>query len=292
MADFDDLRLEHSRTEAAPSPPPQPRWIAIAIIVLLVIAGAAWYYLARSRKDGVTVRTETEQAVPPAEADAQRVAEPGEDIPLPPIDESDPLVRDLVARLSSHPRVAAWLTTDQLIRNFTVVVVNIAQGQGPARHLKAVTPPGDFQVRTVGSTVYLDPRSYSRYNSHADAVAGIDARGAARLYATLKPRIDDAHRELGSPDGDFDKTLQRAIVELLEVPIVEGDVPLKADPVTYAYTDPSLESLTPAQRQLLRMGPRNIRIVQGKLRDIAGYLAIPPESLPQERVVRAAVQPR
>ena len=291
MADFDDLRLERSRTEAALPQEPQPRWIRITIVLLLLVAAAAWYFLVRTRKqEGVTVRTETEQAAAPAGSGSPRLAEPGEDIPLPPIDETDPIVRDLVAQLSSHPRVAAWLTTDQLVRNFAVVVVNIAQGQTPARHLKAVAPAGNFQTRTAGAAVFLDPKTYARYDSHADAVAAIDPRGAARLYATLKPRIDDAHRELGSPDGDFDKTLHRAIVELLEVPIVEGDVPLKADPVHYAFTDPALESLTHAQRQLLRMGPRNVRIVQNKLRDIAGYLAIPAESLPAERVVRARPQ--
>jgi hypothetical protein len=291
MADFDDLRLDRSRTEATPPPPPQPRWIRIVILVLLLAAAAAWYFLVRTRNQNeVTVRTETEKAVDAAGRDADRAAEPGADIPLPPIDESDPLVRDLVSELSSHPRVAAWLTTDQLIRNFTVVVVNISQGQTPARHLKAVAPAGEFQARTEGSTVILDPRSYARYDSHADAVAGIDARGAARLYATLKPRIDEAYRELGSPAGDFDTSLQKAIVEMLEVPVVEGEVRLKSDPVLYAYSDPALESLTHAQRQLLRMGPRNVRIIQNKLREIAGYLAIPAGSLPPERVVRARPQ--
>jgi hypothetical protein len=32
------------------------------------------------------------------------------------------------------------------------------------------------------------------------------------------------------------------------------------------------------------MGPRNQRIVQGKLRDIARHLGIPEEQLPRERV--------
>jgi hypothetical protein len=42
----------------------------------------------------------------------------------------------------------------------------------------------------------------------------------------------------------------------------------------FAFEDPALESLSPPQRQLLRMGPRNARIVQQKLREIAPYLGI------------------
>ena len=59
---------------------------------------------------------------------------------------------------------------------------------------------------------------------------------------------------------------------------------LEPDSVTYKFADPALESLTPVQRQFLRMGPRNVRIIQGKLREIAGFLGIPAENLPAERV--------
>jgi hypothetical protein len=68
--------------------------------------------------------------------------------------------------------------------------------------------------------------------------------------------------------------------------VVEGEVRLNADRVSYRFADPALESLAAAQRQFLRMGPRNVRIVQAKLREIAGYLAIPSENLPPERVYR------
>lgn len=287
MPDFDDVRLERSAADELPPPPGSRAWIVIAVLV--VIAGAAgWYFFLRHPRD-VSVATDTIKT--PAPAPAERpAAEPGEAIDLPPLDASDALVRELVAKLSSHPRVAAWLTTDGLIRNFTVVVTNIANGNLPSRHLKVLAPKGDFQTRRENGTVWLDPRSYARYDDIAAAVDAIDARGAARLYATLKPRIQDANAELGDT-GSFDPTLERAIVALLKTPIVEGDVRLEPDSVTYKFADPTLESLTPVQRQFLRMGPRNVRIIQGKLREIAGYLGIPAENLPAERVYPASDQP-
>ena len=51
--------------------------------------------------------------------------------------------------------------------------------------------------------------------------------------------------------------------------------------VSYTYEDARLESLSAAQKQLLRMGPRNVRLVQAKLREIAPYLGIATESLPK-----------
>jgi hypothetical protein len=46
--------------------------------------------------------------------------------------------------------------------------------------------------------------------------------------------------------------------------------------VTYAYEDPGLEALLPAQKQLLRLGPRNARVVRAKLAEIARLLELQP----------------
>jgi hypothetical protein len=285
MADLDDFELD--RPPVDPDPPRRRMWPVAALVLLLVIAGAAWYFWPRDRSMEPPVRTGTEQAVRPQTSTIPLPAEPGENIDLPPLGESDAVVRELVTRLSSHPRVAAWLTSDHLLRDFVAIVVNISQGQTPTPHLTHVKPQGTFQTQQQGAAIRIDPRSYSRYDSYASAVAELDAQGAARLYATLRPRIDEAYGELGAPDGDFDRTFQKALVQLLETPIVEGDVGLASTSVSYSFADPALEGLAPVQRQFLRMGPRNMRLVRAKLVEIAGFLGIPPDSLPAERVVRS-----
>ena len=282
MTDIDDLRLSHG-SDAAPPPPPQPRWIFIIVgIVLLFALLALWWYFRRTPKlDSVAA---TEQSV--AQAGARSQAEPGAAVDLPPLDDSDSLVRDLVRALSEHPLVAAWLTSDQLLRNFVVVVKNIGDGDTPSGHLNMVAPQGRFQTRQQGARSYIDARSYARFDPHAAAISALDAQGAAQLYARLKPRIEEAYREVAGKDADFDRALQSAIVELLKTPVVEGDVLVVPANVGYAYADPTLESLSHAQKQLLRMGPQNVRAVQEKLRAIAGHLGIEPATLPPERVRR------
>ena len=108
-----------------------------------------------------------------------------------------------------------------------------------------------------------------------------EANRTARLYATLKPRILDAHKRMGHPTGDFDPLLERAIVEMLKVPVVEGDVELALSGIVYAYVDPRLESLSDAQKHLLRMGPSNVQAIHAKLREMADYLGIPAARLPR-----------
>jgi hypothetical protein len=283
MADIDNLRLNHG-SEAAPPPPPQPRWLLIIVAAVLIFALlAVWWYLRQSPEPDAVAGTDQSLAHP----DARSLAEPGAAIDLPPLDDSDSLVRDLVRALSQHPIVAAWLTTDQLLRNFVVVVKNIGDGDTPSGHLHMVAPQGRFQTRQQGARSYIDARSHARFDSHASAVSALDAQGAAQLYSTLKPRLDEAYREVAGKDADFDRALQRAIVELLKTPIVEGEVLVVPANVGYAYADPKLESLSHAQKQLLRMGPRNVRAVQEKLRAIAGHLGMDPSALPPERIERA-----
>jgi Protein of unknown function (DUF3014) len=280
MNDLPDFELHKTTAESYPATlsPTRPVGVWVVVVALIAAAGAAAYialvWRARPAPPGPSARTTTATTPPPS------LGGTPESITVPPLDASDTLVRTLVQALSESPAVMAWLPTNGLIRNFTVVVANIADGATPALHLKVLRPPSPFRIVERDGNPYVDPRSYDRYAVIADAVASVDPAGAARLYATLKPRIEEAHRDLGSPDQSFDRTLERAIVTLLETPIVDGQVRLKLKGIGYAYADERLESLTAAQKQLLRMGPRNVRIIEARLREIALALGIPPTQLP------------
>jgi hypothetical protein len=280
VEDFDDVRLDRTAGEGPEPMRAGPSLWFPAIVALLLVIAAGWYWFVRKpASQAVKVRTDLANVAEPKPA-ARPAAEPGDNIALPALGETDAVVRDLVGQLSTHPRIAAWLTTDQLIRNFTTVVVNVADGHTPAKHLGTVRPTGPFVARETGGRLAIDARSYERYNGQAAAFASLDARGAAKLYATLKPRIEEAYQELGAADGTFDRALQRAIVELLKTPVVDGDVPLQSKSVSYQFASPALESLSSAQRQFLRMGPQNVKLVKAKLREIAPHLGIPEDSLP------------
>ena len=281
MTDLGDVDLDKSTVEPETGVRRRSVQLMAISVGVLIVAAAIGYVALRRSPPLQPARATDEPTAAPSEPASHLRPEPGEDIVLPPLDETDSLVLQLVQRLSAHPRVAAWLALKGLIRNFTVVTLNISNGETPAVHLRRLAPASRFRVREAAGTVYLDPRSYQRYDAYADAVSGLDARGTARLYATLKPRITEASRELGNPTGDFDPVLERAIVELLRVPVVDGDVRVTAKIISYAFADPRLEALSAAQRQFLRMGPRNVRMVQSKLREIAPYLGIPDSRLPK-----------
>jgi hypothetical protein len=279
--DWADADLLKSTDETAgPAPQRRRTGALILIAVLIAVVGAAWYVgfgnWTLGRRESTAAAPTT--AAPPA-TDRPLGADPLS-VTIPPLDESDAVVAELLAKLSSHPRVAAWLATKGLIRNFTVVVTNIGEGKAPSSLVPTLRPSSAFSVIQRGSTTYVDPRSYERYAPLADAVASVDPAGSARLYATLKPRIEEAYRDLGTAEPLFDHTLERAIILLLKTPVLNDPVALKPKGLGYAYADERLEDLTAAQKQLLRTGPQNTRTIQRSLRAIGLALGIPADRLP------------
>jgi hypothetical protein len=281
VADLGDYRYQPTSPRLGATQPNRSSptlWIISLLAIAVGLAGAGVYFW-KSRHTAAPVQM-GQPAPAPGAAEAPRapLGTTAEAIDVPPLPESDPVVRQLVQLMSSHPQVAAWLATDGLIRNFTVVVGNVADGRTPAKQLAVLKPKGPFLTRREGGGLRLDPASYARYDQLADAVASIDPQAAARVYTTLKPRLEEAHRELGATDP-FDRTLEEAIVRLVTTPTAIDSRLETKGAEAYRYADPRLESMTDAQKLLLRMGPANARKVQEKLKAIGLALGIPTTRL-------------
>jgi hypothetical protein len=270
MPNLDDIDLQPStshdfdlRSSGASDPPAEEGrrpsvWVALAILVALIGAVAYFIY--------------GRQPLPPEQAAESRAARtqappapPAE--PLPALDASDALIRQLVSAFSSHPQLASWLATPDLVRTFVAIVDKIAIGASPAKNAAFARPKQPFEVAGSGAAMQISQASYDRYNTLASVIESVNIDGAAKAYARIKPLCEQAYRDLGYPDGDFDKKMSLALARLLDTPVPEGPVELRATSVAYQFADPDLESLSSPQKQLLRMGPRNMRIVQAKLRE-------------------------
>ena len=146
MSELPDLELHRTPSDSSPPNLSSTRsiglWVAVA--VLMAAAGVAVYVVWRPRPAPAPAATRAPTAV--ATEPSPPLGGPGEPITIPPLDASDALVRTLVRSLSENPAVAAWLTTNDLIRNFTVVTANIAEGATPAKHLKVLRPTSAFEI--------------------------------------------------------------------------------------------------------------------------------------------------
>ncbi len=239
-----------------------------ALVVLLLVAAVVVYYQFFRDREQAGVTTTEEFAGIEHEPVAEGRKIEYIDVEL---DKSDELVRRLAGGLSSRPELARWLLSEQLIRSFVAAAENIAAGHSPRAQVPFFTPNGPFAVIEEDGETFADPGSFRRYDLFADVFTSLDTEGTITLYRQLTPAISEAYKELGHADGRFHPTLERAIAELLRVPVVEERIWLEPQLVTYELVDPGLEGLSAAQKHLLRMGPDNVRSIQAKLREISQH---------------------
>jgi hypothetical protein len=250
----EDLDLDRDGVTPPPAPIPAQRawkpWVIAAAVALAIGGGALtrWWTLQR----------------PAATGDAARPAVAGTDVPLesgqalPPLDDMDPFLRTLLKGLSARPELAAWLATDNLIQQMAWTVDRVSHGESPARELKVLAPEGSLSTIRVGRTRRIDESSYARYDGLAAAIASVDPAAVASAYRTIQPRLNEAYGALGRTESTVDVAVQQALDVLISTPIPSGPIEVvEGKGATWSFADPSLERLNPAQKHLLRMGPRN-----------------------------------
>jgi hypothetical protein len=250
-----------------------PMILAAVAVLVIALLGVLFLVFRRPGKPAAT-------PVPLAAAPAGPAPTATPAVALPPLDASDAFVRGIAQALSSHPELARWLAQNALVRTLTAVVDNVANGETPRPHLSFLAPKQRFKAaRRPPRQIVPDPAGFAGYDTFADTLTSVDAGAAAAAYRTLAPLCEAAYVDLGHPGGGFPKALERAIQALVAVPVLRDDVALVPHAIGFRYEDRVLEGLTPAQKQFLRIGPRNVRIVQGKLRELQAALG--PERPPQ-----------
>lgn len=203
----------------------------------------------------------------------------------PDINKSDlgnEVVRALAAELSSHPKFAVWLVTDDLMRRFVQSVNLIAGGYSPRDELRFLDPQQPFVVDREGEDLVITKGSFNRYNLVTDVFESISTRSAVLVYEQLAPKAQETHQEISWYAPEFDVRLSEALDHLIETPIPTTNIRVERGVISYAFADPSLEDLTPAQKQLLRMGPRNALRIQKKLIEFKNALGL--DSLAPEQI--------
>lgn len=218
-------------------------------------------------------------AVGPGEGSA--AISPAEVAP-PPID-PDGLLSSAVSELSSHPALATWLMTDDLVDRFVLAVASVAGGYSPRDQLVEIGPDTRFHV-TRSETDRLVPTytSYARYDVYAEVFASLDTAGVVEAVNRILPACERRYGELTWVRGTFRDTLIEAMDHLLATPRIDSPPEVVPGVMTYHYADSSLANLSEAQQHLLRMGPRNVASVLDRLEAIREAFARPASGMEVE----------
>ncbi|MEE4219197.1 MAG: DUF3014 domain-containing protein [Xanthomonadales bacterium] len=272
------------------------RFIVIAVIVVLVLGLIAFYWY-EAHAPGASTEAETvaetssqvvarPEPVQETEAPAMEVEEKLpivtaelEELPLPPLAESDGYARQNLASVVGEAAAMHYFVDESLVARAVAsidalgsrqVPGNIQAIHGPAESYVAVEDPSPpTMIRNEqGDPMpqYLsDPANRARYTAYVEMLETLNAESFAALYSRNYPLFQQAWRELGYVDVDFNDRLEEVIDELLATPEVDEPYRLVKPEAVYLFADEELESLTAGQKILLRMGSENAARVKSSL---------------------------
>jgi hypothetical protein len=266
----------------------KPLLVGLTIGLVVIVAGGIFFFgsdapAPEEEPRVVSLPIPEPEPVPPPpepEPEPEPVPEPEPEpvleepaFVLPLLEGSDGLIRDGLMSLSRHEGMNQWVAVNDLIRKFVGFTNGVSEGRVVRDPVRVLAPQGAFPVIRVTERVsLLDPKGYARYDRFVTIFESLDSDGVAEFYVLVLPLLNQAYNELGLPKGSITETLFKAIGRLLEVPTITRDIRLVQPVVMYEFEDSGLERLSPAQKQMLRMGPDNTRRLQAKLSEISRAL--------------------
>ncbi|XOV80494.1 MAG: DUF3014 domain-containing protein [Aestuariibacter sp.] len=279
--------VEQNQTDTTPQKSFMPHIIlGVAAIVILLLA---YLFLGGEEKSSepepvvieeqIVTEPDPEPIAPepeyeePTQLVTPEPTPPPEPEPEPePLDLSDGAIKTAVMGISAMPELAQLLVDEDLIRRFVVFTNNLAEEQLADSHHLLRAPESKFKVYRQADKEWIDSASYQRYTVYAEILDSMDTETMMTLYETYKPAISNIFVEIGDPSEDFDSRLIDAIDHLLDTPEVPVPVEVYTDSVMYKYRIERVEDLSGPQKQLLRTGPENMRLIKAKMRELRDAL--------------------
>lgn len=268
------MSFEHVPLDRPPVPRRTPgqqspsRWVILAAGTVIAGGLLALWWLAHAQSPPAPLAPTTASEAARVPTRPQR-----QPLELPTLPNSDSMLRELVASLSKEPLLARALAPRGIIRAATLAVVQIGDGKTPVVPLAGFRP-GTHVTIDGGAEGRVDPSSYTRWNSAIRALTQVNPTDAAQVYVNIKPLFDEAYRELGYPDGNFDEAIVKAIRMLNGTPELEADPILLMRPAYFEHQDAALRSLPPVQKQLLLTGREHRKQVLLWLKQFANALEL------------------
>jgi hypothetical protein len=271
-------------------------WIIGILLVLFVAVG--WYFFQASQKDDAPVPPPAAEVIQEAPAPVAIEEEPVEEFvepapidepepiveeePLPPLLDSDPLAADSLGSLVGDAMAERYFASEDMIPRMVTTIDAMSSQQIPGAIQAVRGPEGAFEVSVddqpdpsivneEGDPIpqfLSDPANDGRYLVYVEMLEAVDTEELVEMYGRQSPLFEEAWRQLGYADGDFNQRLLAVIDELLATPEVEGPLRLKKPEAYYLFSNDELESLSAGQKILLRMGNENAARVKAKLLEI------------------------
>ena len=181
-------------------------------------------------------------------------------------------VRKEVVELVGERNARMVYPGNRPLQQMVGVLASAAEGQIIARQVRfwreAQNFGKKFPVRKSRGLIYMDEKGYKRFDRLVTVLTDIDTQFLVSLFNRIEPTLQKAYRLLGYKRGNVRTLLRSSIDNVLGAPVIEEPIPLKRDSVNYKFADADLERHSPVEKQLIRMGPTNVRKLQKWLKSL------------------------
>lgn len=204
----------------------------------------------------------------------QPAIEPAPDKPARKADKAAPhqmseaAVNKELARHWPLSQLRQFFNLQEQARRLVVTVDNLSGTHVPSQLRVARGVPELLVVDKQGESITLDERNFQRYEPFIGFAESLDARTLGRLYAKFYPLLQHTYEETGFPGQRFHDRVLAAIDDMLAAPRVTGEIRLVQPKVLYRFEDAELEDLSPGQKIMIRIGPRNADRVKAVLKRV------------------------
>lgn len=197
--------------------------------------------------------------------DAAEQDEPEAPAPLTAA-QGDTLLRQQLSAAGGDAKLDKLVSGEHPLDLTAALVDGLGKGIILRKMLPLERPKQAFSIDRQGDMLYMSPASYNRYDGYTDAIAALNTSVLVETFHTLRPLYQQAYEQLGLDSEDFDNAIIRTLDLVLATPEISEPIALKPKSVVYIYADPALESLPALQKQLLRVGPANLRRIKQQAR--------------------------
>jgi Protein of unknown function (DUF3014) len=262
-------------------------WIALVVLVLL-LGAAAHFYQSRYAQPVEPAREATLPApvapipAPPVKTEeATKFPLPASPLTLadkteadkdkanklPPPDDSDSIMNDLLSSLIGSKAVATFFQNTNLVRRLTAAVDNLPREKLASRLNPLKPTEGRLATTGADDTLAISPGNYARYQPFVNFAVALDTKKIVDAYVRFYPLFQQEYQALGYPNKYFNDRVVEAIDDLLAAPELPVPAKLIQPKVQFQFADPALESLSHGKKAMIRIGPEHAAALKAKLRE-------------------------
>ncbi|KAA2285052.1 DUF3014 domain-containing protein [Arenimonas fontis] len=255
-------------------------WLAVAVLALSGFL--VWKYYPRQAPAELVVPgpepvATVEQAPPPVQHPIGQVPVLPEDAPaepLPALADSDGAALAALSELLGED-AGAFLRSEFLVQRLVATIDNLPRARMTPQAYVARPVAGRLAVAGADGRHWLDEANFTRYQAHVRLLEAVEPRALVSVYVRFYPLFQQAYRELGVPDRQFNDRLVEVLDHLIAAPELRGPVelvPAEGKP-RWQFADPRMEAASLGHKLMWRIGPDNAARVKARLRTLRALLA-------------------